>query len=84
MATSETAAPLPVLRTNVAGIVPGLVERGKIKVGEKGAMTTSQRGTKYQPPKKLDHFRVTTLEKGPDDNFLTDEAIHKMLGGPTD
>ncbi len=83
MATSETAAPLPVLRTNVAGIVPGLVERGKIKVGEKGAMTTSQRGTKYQPPKKLDHFRVTTLEKGPDDNFLTDEAIHKMLGGPT-
>lgn len=75
-------AALPTLHPLVKGIIPGLAERGKIKIGEKGKMIRSKNGTEFQPPKKLDHFRVTTLERDADDNFRTDEQIHKMLGGP--
>lgn len=84
-ATILSSITLPVLRSNVTGIVPGLVERGKIKIGEKGQKKTSTKGTEYQPPKKLEYFRVTTLERGADDNFLTDETIHKAIGAkPTE
>ena len=50
----------------IKGLAPGLTERGKIKIGEKGRMIQSQRGTQFQPPQKLDHFRITTLYRGPD------------------
>ena len=61
-------------------LAPGLVERGKIKIGEKGKMVTSAKGAKFQPPQKLDHFIITTTERGPDGNFLRDEAAHAVLG----
>jgi hypothetical protein len=77
-----TTEEMPVLRTLVKGIIPGLAERGKIKIGEKGKMVRSKSGTEFQPPKKLDHFRVTTLERDADGNFRTDDQIHAMLGGP--
>src|SRR5262249_46317696 len=64
---------------------PRLVERGKIKIGQKGAMVRSQRGREFQPPQKLDHFVVTTLERGPDGNFLRDAEIHARFGAsPTE
>ena len=61
-------------------LAPGLVERGKIKIGEKGKTITSTRGTSFQPPQKLDHFVITTTQRGPDGNFLRDEAAHAELG----
>src|SRR5215203_5270103 len=57
----------------------GLPEVGKIKIGEKGKLVTSRTGANFQPPKKLDHFRITTLERGPDGNFVTDTKLHAKL-----
>ncbi len=64
----------------VKNLFPGLVERGKIKIGRKGHMTTSRGGTDFQPPVKLDHFVVTTLARDDTGNFIRDEEIHKTLG----
>lgn len=64
----------------IKGLAPSLVERGKIKIGEKGRVVKSARGTEFQPPKKLDYFRVTTLERGPDGNYITDSEVHRLYG----
>mgnify|MGYP001317446236 CR=1 FL=1 len=61
-------------------LIPGLTERGKIKIGCKGAMRKSSAGNPYQQPVKLDHFIVTTLERSQDGNFVKDETIHKIIG----
>jgi hypothetical protein len=42
------------------GILKTLAEVGKIKTGYKGEMIESKGGKKFQPPKKLDHFIITT------------------------
>jgi len=65
---------------NVKGLVPSLPERGRVKIGIKGAERTSQQGNKFQPPQKLDHFLITTLERGPDGNFKRDDEMHKRFG----
>jgi hypothetical protein len=57
-----------------------LCEIGRIKLGMKGVMKKSQAGNDYQPPKKLDHFIVTTNERGEDDNFVIDKPIMAKLG----
>jgi len=64
----------------IKGLVPGLMEVGKLKIGAKGHMITSKGGKQFQPPTKLDYIRVTTLMRGPDDNYITDEAVHKLHG----
>lgn len=64
----------------IKGLCPGLTERGKVKIGEKGRMITSAKGNQFQPPQKLDHFRVTTLFRGTDGNFQTDAEIHGRHG----
>ena len=64
----------------IRNLTPQLAERGKIKIGEKGEYIKSQRGTEFQPPKKLDHFRVVTLERGPDGNYLVDKEVHSLYG----
>lgn len=64
----------------IKGLIPGLPERGKIKIGMKGAKTISKNGKAFQQPKKIDHFIITTLERDENDNFVKDEAIHKILG----
>jgi hypothetical protein len=64
----------------IKGLVPGLAEFGKIKIGSKGQMISSKTGKQFQPPKKLDYFRVTTLSRGPDDNFITDSRVHQLHG----
>ncbi len=63
----------------IKGLSPGLPERGKIKIGYKGKTITSAKGNEFQPPKKLDHFFVTTLERDKDGNFKHDKAIHKVI-----
>jgi hypothetical protein len=69
----------------IKGLVPSLPERGKIKIGVKGAKTKSRNGNEFQMPQKLDHFVVTTLDRQEDGNFARDEAIHAVIGDrPTD
>lgn len=81
---NEAATALPMARPRrslmVKDLAPGLPERGKIKIGMKGQMMKSKQGNDFQPPKKLDHFVVTTTTRGPDGNFVRDEALHKVLG----
>lgn len=67
-------------RLGIKNLMPGLVERGKIKIGNKGQVRRSSQGKEFQAPQKLDHFLVTTMVRGDDNNFLRDEAIHKQLG----
>lgn len=64
----------------IKNLSPALGERGKIKVGRKGQMMRSKAGNDFQPPVKLDHFLITTMQRGPDDNFIRDEEIHASLG----
>lgn len=64
----------------IKNICPGLPEIGKIKIGEKGHMITSKGGKQFQPPKKLDHFRVTTLERDTTGNYVIDQEIHDKIG----
>lgn len=64
----------------VKGLTPGLLEIGKIKIGIKGKMIESAQGNKFQPPKKLDHFVVTTTKKGEDGNYIEDEEIKNIFG----
>lgn len=64
----------------VKNLVPGLTERGKIKIGRKGQAIQSNQGKTFQPPQKIDHFLVTTLERDQGGNFRRDDAIHKAVG----
>jgi hypothetical protein len=66
----------PMIKT----FTPGLTELGKIKIGYKGETRKSEKGTNYQLPMKSDHFIVTGLERDNTNNFLRDEAIHKIIG----
>lgn len=64
----------------IKGIVPQLCECGKIKIGKKGKMITSQRGNQFRPPEKLDHFLVTTTEKDANGDLVTDQPIMDVIG----
>jgi len=64
----------------IKNLVPSLPERGKIKIGRKGHEIVSKSGNKFQPPEKLDHFVVTTLERDRTGNFQRDERVHDALG----
>lgn len=79
-ARREVAVYQPGKSPIIKGLIPGLTERGKIKIGRKGAERQSASGGTWQLPEKLDHFIVTTLERGKDGNFLPDADIHKLLG----
>ena len=57
-------------------LAPRVQELGKIKIGGKGPVRTSSGGKEFQPPKKFDHFVVTTRERGEDGNFLRDDQVH--------
>lgn len=64
----------------IRNLSPGLVERGKIKIGQKGQTRTSGQGNQFQAPQKLDYFLVTSMERGQDNNFMQDQAVMSMLG----
>jgi hypothetical protein len=64
----------------IKNLTPQLPERGKVKIGARGEMRTSGRGNQFQPPVKLDHFVVTTLQRGADGNFLPDDELMRRLG----
>lgn len=68
------------LQPNIIGLKLGLREFGKIKIGIKGHTRKSSGGKEFQPPEKIDHFIVTTLERDDTGNFKRDEDIHASLG----
>lgn len=71
---------IPVKNLGIKNIMPGLAERGKIKIGSKGAKRTSGQGNEFQPPQKLDHFVITTTARDSTGNFARDEALHALFG----
>lgn len=74
------AAPVRTRTMMIKNLHPQLAERGKIKIGRKGHTVTSRQGNQFQPPEKLDHFVVTTMDRDQTGNFVRDEAAHKILG----
>jgi len=64
----------------IKNLVPRLPERGKIKIGKLGERKKSKGDKEFQMPVKLDHFLVTTTERGSDGNFIVDEKAHAALG----
>jgi hypothetical protein len=63
----------------VKGLTPQLAERGKLKIGEKGEMKTSQGGKQFAQPRKLDHFVITTLQRDAAGRLLPDAALMARL-----
>jgi hypothetical protein len=71
----------PASRAIAPGVLaPRLPVVGRIQIGEKGPAIKSKSGNTFQPPTKLDYFRIAKLTRGNDGNFETDEAIHAKLG----
>lgn len=66
--------------TRIQGMNLQLCERGHIKIGKKGKVTNSEKGTSFRLPEKLDHFIVTTMNRTEDDDLEIDENIMGMLG----
>jgi hypothetical protein len=64
----------------IKNLIPRLAERGKIKLGMRGPQTQSQQGKAFPRPVKLDHFRVVTMQRGQDGNYIRDDRLHEMLG----
>jgi hypothetical protein len=79
MPDKNLPAPTPRAPMQIKNLVPGLMEMGKIKIGRKGDARQGKNGT-WQMPQKLDHFIVTTMERGQDNNFVPDAEIHAALG----
>jgi hypothetical protein len=63
----------------VKGLMPGLMEVGKIKIGVKGDETTSKDGNKFRLPKKIDHFRLVKNERDENDDYVLDDQIIEIL-----
>lgn len=58
-----------------------LMPVGNIKIGMKGEEKKAQgSGKTWRQPIRLDHFIVTTTERGTDGNFLLDEAVMGKIG----
>ena len=61
-----------------------LPERGKIKIGGKGAERPKQGGGTFQIPVKYDHFVITTMERGKDGNFAPDLELMAVIAERTE
>lgn len=60
----------------LADLLPlSYVEIGKIKIGRK--KPRNERG--WCPPEKLDHFLITTLHRGGDENLIVDQPLMDSL-----
>lgn len=64
----------------VKGLIPGLAETGKIKIGRLGEERKSQSGGTYRLPEKLSYFLVTTRIKDAKENWFLDEEVHRAIG----
>jgi hypothetical protein len=61
----------------IKGLIPQLAERGKVKIGEKGEMKTSQGGKQFSQPRKLDHFVITTMQRDQAGRLMPDAELTK-------
>jgi len=65
------------------GLHKTLAEVGKIKTGFKGEKIKSRSGAEFSPPKKFDHFVITTTERqggSKDGNLLVNERMMAKVG----
>ena len=63
----------------IKNFIPRLAERGRIKIGEKGELKTSQGGKQFSQPKKLDHMVVTTMQRDAAGRLLPDTELMGRL-----
>jgi hypothetical protein len=70
----------PAIASTIKGLTPQLCECGKIKIGKKGSMITSQHGNNFRPPEKIDHFLITTTAKDKNGDFVPDTEIMDEIG----
>lgn len=60
---------------------PRLPVLGSLKIGGlKPATVQTSGGKTMQPPVKYDHFKIVTRSRGPDGNYITDQAVHDVVG----
>lgn len=63
-------------------MIPVLPEIGKIKIGEKAKGIISKgpkKGQEYMGPKKLDHFKIATLEKDENGCLILDNEMNALI-----
>ena len=64
----------------VKGLMPGLMEVGKIKIGIKGKEVKSKEGDKtFRLPQKIDHFRIVKNERDENDDYVLDDQILNII-----
>ncbi|MCL4502373.1 MAG: hypothetical protein M1438_11065 [Deltaproteobacteria bacterium] len=63
----------------IKNLTPRLAEWGKIKIGAKGEMKTSNQGRQFAQPQKLDHFIITTMERDAAGRLLPDTDLMARL-----
>lgn len=62
-------------------LAPRLPVVGVIKIGAlKPQKVKTKSGAEFQPPMKLDHFRIGKTTRGQDENYVRDEEAHAILG----
>lgn len=64
----------------IKNMPPRMAERGKIKIGMKGADKETKYGKTFQQPIKLDYFRVTTMDTDENNNFIVDPNAIELFG----
>lgn len=63
----------------VHGLMPGLAEVGKIKIGIKGDEVRSKDGNTFRLPKKIDYFRIVKNERDENEDYVLDEQIIEII-----
>jgi hypothetical protein len=63
----------------VKGLMPGLMEIGKIKIGIKGKEVESKEGNTFRLPQKIDHFRIVKNERNENDDYVLDNQIIEII-----
>lgn len=62
-------------------LAPRPQQLGRIKIGRLGDTVKGKAGkADWRKPVKIDHFIVTTNERGADGNFVRDDRIHGLIG----
>jgi hypothetical protein len=63
----------------VKGLMPGLMEVGKIKIGIKGKEVESRDGNKFRLPQTIDYLRIVTMERDENDDYIIDGKILEII-----
>lgn len=57
-----------------------LPEIGQIRIGEQGKPYADSKGVRRYAPRRLDHFRVYTMDRGPQRERVLFDEVHKVIG----